>query len=105
LISFISAQKSKEIGVRKVLGASVWSVLGIFSRELMILLFIAFAIAAPLGYWLMDGWLSDFAYSIDITVVEFAIAIVFTIVIALVTMSYQSIRAAIANPVESLKDE
>ncbi|MEQ9299196.1 MAG: FtsX-like permease family protein [Cyclobacteriaceae bacterium] len=105
LISFISTQKSKEIGVRKVLGASVWSVLGIFSRELMILLFIAFAIAAPLGYWLMDGWLSDFAYSIDITVVEFAIAIVFTIVIALVTMSYQSIRAAIANPVDSLKDE
>ncbi len=105
LISFISTQKSKEIGVRKVLGASVWSVLGIFTRELMILLLIAFAAAAPLGYWLMDGWLSDFAYSIDITVVEFAIAILFTIVIALVTMSYQSIRAAIANPVDSLKDE
>lgn len=105
LISFISAQKSKEIGVRKVLGASVWNVLSIFSKELMILLIMAFVIAAPLGYWLMDGWLSDFAYSIDISVVEFAIAIVFTIVISLLTMSYQSIRAAIANPVESLKDE
>lgn len=105
LISFISGQKSKEIGVRKVLGASVWNVLSIFSKELLILLLLAFVVAAPLGYWLMEGWLSDFAYSIDITIVEFGIAIVFTIVIALMTMSYQSIRAAIANPVDSLKDE
>jgi len=105
LISFISTQKSKEIGIRKVLGASILSVLGIFSKELLILLVVAFLVAAPLGYWVMDGWLSDFAYSIDITIVEFAVAIFFTIVIALLTMSYQSIRAAIANPVESLKDE
>lgn len=105
LVSFIAAQKSKEIGVRKVLGASVWHVLAIFSRELVLLLIVAFAIAAPVGYWLMHGWLSDFAYSIAITVTEFASAIAFTLVIALMTMSYQSIKAAIANPVESLKDE
>lgn len=105
LVSYMAATRTKEIGVRKVLGASLVDILSIFSNELGLLLGIAFAIAAPLAWYMMQRWLSDFPYRIDIGVGIFALALGGTIVLAMITVGYKAISAAIANPVESLKTE
>ena len=98
-------QKTKEIGVRKVLGATITDILKIFSRELMMLLLIAFIVAAPIGFLSMNNWLSNFEYSIEIGFELFLLAAGLSLVIALSTMGYRSVKAACANPSESLKDE
>lgn len=105
LISFMAAQKRKEIGVRKVLGASINQILQIFSKELLVLILIAFLIAAPVGYYLMNSWLADFEYSISLNVWVFIIAVGFTIVIGMVTTGLRSFQAARSNPVDSLRSE
>lgn len=105
LISFMANQKTKEIGVRKVLGASLQQILGIFSKELILLILAAFVIAAPVAYYFMTAWLQDFEYSINIGAWVFLVAIVFTLVIGGVTTGFRSMRAASANPVDSLRSE
>lgn len=105
LISFMANQKTKEIGVRKVLGASIQQILGIFSKELIVLILIAFVIAAPVAYYFMSAWLQDFEYSINIGAWVFLVAMIFTLVIGGVTTGFRSIRAARANPVDSLRSE
>lgn len=105
LISFIANQKTKEIGIRKVLGASVSSILSIFSKELVILLLIAFVIATPVAFLVITDWLSDFTYRTPISADVFAMAFGVTLVIALVTMGYNSLKASFTNPVDSLRDE
>lgn len=105
LVSFMANQKLKEIGVRKVFGASVPSILMIFSVEFMRLVFIAFAIAAPLSYFLMDKWLQNFEYHIAIHWSVFLAGLIVTTLIALLTVGYRSIRAGMANPIESLRAE
>ncbi len=105
LISFLATQKVKEIGVRKVLGASVWSIVHLFSKEMMILLVIAFVIAAPVSYYFLMQWLSDFKYRIDFNWIYFLVSIATSFIIAMVTIGYKTYFAATVNPALSLKDE
>ena len=105
LISFIANQKTKEIGIRKVLGATLGNILNIFSKELVMLLLIAFVIATPLAYTMINDWLNEFSYQVKIGARVFGYSFGITLIIALVTMGYNSITAALANPVDSLRDE
>jgi putative ABC transport system permease protein len=93
------------VGIRKVLGASVNTIVLLLSRDFLILVAIAIAIAVPTSYYLMNGWLENFAFHIPITWKVFAMAGVASIAIALVTVSFQAIKAALANPSESLRTE
>jgi len=105
LITFSTERKMKEIGIRKVLGASVSSILTLISREFIVLLLISLTIAAPAAWWAMHSWLQKFSYHIEIPLLFIAVAGIVTLIFTLVTISFQSIRAAIANPVDSLKNE
>ena len=105
LISFITAQKTKEVGIRKVLGATVSHIVYLFTKDFVLLLAIAFVLATPLGYYFMQQWLADFTYKIDLSWWIFAVAALSGIVIAVITISFQSIKAALANPVDSLRNE
>ena len=105
LASFMANQKTKEIGVRKVLGASVENILYIFSREFVVLIFVGFILAAPLAWFGMNGWLNEFAYKIELGPGVFLAGLGTTLAIAILTVGYRSIRAATVNPVESLRSE
>ena len=105
LAMFTAEQRKKEMGVRKVLGAGVLQIVGLLSKDFLRLVLIASLVAFPMAWWIMNKWLEDFAYRIDIGWMVFVIAGFATILIALVTVSYQAIKAAIANPVESLRTE
>jgi putative ABC transport system permease protein len=98
-------QRRKEIGVRKVLGASVTQLLMLLSKDFLRLVTIAFLIAIPLTWLVMNKWLDDFAYRINISWWVFVISGVIAIVIAFATISFQAIKAALANPVKSLRTE
>ncbi len=103
LASFITSLRTKEIGVRKVMGASVPSIVFLLSKEFTILVLISCAVGFPIAWYAMDLWLQDFAYATDIGWAVFAMAGAVSLSIAWLTVSYQSIRAAVANPVRSLK--
>jgi len=105
LASFMAVQRIKEVGIRKVLGASVRSVVYLFSKEFIILIGIAFAIASPISWYFMHKWLQDYVYRINISWWLFIAGGISAIVIALITVSFQAIKAAIANPVKSLRTE
>jgi ABC-type antimicrobial peptide transport system, permease component len=105
LITFAASQRRKEIGIRKVLGASVLDVTSMLSKDFLKLVLIAALIAFPVGWWAMNKWLQSFAYRIDISWWIFLIAGITAILIALVTISFQAIKAAVANPVKSLRSE
>lgn len=105
LATYTAEQRTKEIGIRKVLGASVISVTKMLSKDFVKLVFIACLIAFPLAWWAMNKWLQSFAYRIDISWWIFLAAAFIAILIALITVSFQAIKAAIANPVESLRSE
>lgn len=105
LITFTAEQRIKEIGVRKVLGANVNQIVSLLSKDMIILVVVSFTIAFPLGYYLMNMWLQDFAYKVEIQWWVFALAGVTTMVIAFFTMSFTTIKAALVNPIESLRSE
>jgi putative ABC transport system permease protein len=105
LASFMAEQRTKEIGVRKVLGATVSSIVGLLSKDFIKLVLAAFIVATPLAYFAMNQWLQDFAYRIDIGWWVFALAGGMALLIALLTVSTQAIKAALANPVEALRYE
>ncbi|MBK8561917.1 MAG: ABC transporter permease [Saprospiraceae bacterium] len=105
LATFAAQQRTKEIGVRKVLGASVSGIVGLLSREFLALVIVSLAIATPLAYFGMKKWLQDFAFRIDIQWSVFALAGLVAVAIAFLTVSFQSIKAALANPVKSLRSE
>jgi putative ABC transport system permease protein len=102
---FSAEQRTKEIGIRKVLGAGITSLFTLLSTEFLTLVGIAFLIAAPMGWWVMQEWLRHFAYRMSINWWLFGVAGLLSIVIALVTVSYQAVRVALANPVKSLHAE
>lgn len=105
LVTYTAEQRTKEIGIRKVLGASVTQVTQMLSKEFLKLVFIASLIAFPVAWWGMNKWLQNFAYRIDISWWVFVIAGLAALLIALVTVSFQAIKAAIANPVSALRTE
>lgn len=105
LVSFMAAQRTKEVGIRKVLGASVANIIYMFSKEFTILILIAFVIAVPVAYYMMRGWLDNFAFRINMSVWVFILAIVCSVAIAWITVGYKSIRAAMSSPVKSLRTE
>lgn len=105
LIMFTAEQRTKEIGIRKVLGANTSSVFVLLSKEFLLLVFIAFLMASPFAWWVMHNWLNGFAYRISISWWMFVVAGSIALLIALVTISFQAIKAAVANPVKSLRTE
>ena len=105
LASFMAAQRIKEVGIRKVLGATSGSIVYLFSKEFVILITIAFLIATPIASHYMHQWLQDYAYRIDISWWLFAAGGLAAILIALATISFQAIKAAHTNPVKSLRTE
>ncbi len=105
LASFIAEQRTKEIGVRKVLGATVQSVVMLLTKEFTKLVALAFIIAVPVAYFVMKNWLQDFAYRTDMNPLLFLAAGVLALIIAWLTVSYQALRAALTNPVEALRYE
>ena len=105
LIAFISANRTKEVGIRKVLGASVFSIIGKFTKEVLVLVIIAFVVAAPLAYLVLNEWLNDYEFRIQLGFGFFAIAFVVTLIIASFTVSHRTIATALINPALTLKDE
>jgi putative ABC transport system permease protein len=105
LVTYITNRRTKEIGVRKVLGASVTNIVSILSREFLLLVAIAFAIAIPLSWWAADAWMGSFANRTPISWWVFVAGGLGMTLIALFTLSLQTVRAAIRNPVESLRNE
>jgi putative ABC transport system permease protein len=105
MIIYALEQRTKEIGIRKVSGASVWDILKLISRGYTKLILVAFILGAPFSYWLMQQWLSDFTYKITPSLWIFAATGLSTLLIAMLITSYHSVKAALTNPVEVLKDE
>jgi len=105
LASFVTEQRQKEIGIRKVLGASVNTIVLLLTRNFTILVIISFILASPLMYWLMQLWLKQFAYADSMKIMPFLYAGGFAITVAWITVGYQTIRAAVSNPIDSLRDE
>jgi putative ABC transport system permease protein len=105
LAAFAAQQRTKEIGVRKILGASVGSIVGLLSKDFLKLIAVAILIASPIAWYAMNEWLADFAYKIEISWWVFALAGGLAAGIAVLTVGYQSIKAALMNPVESLRSE
>ena len=105
LVIYTTTQRTKEIGVRKILGASVSHIVMMITKDFLILILIAFAIAAPLAWLAMNKWLENFAYRTDISWWVFGLGISIMLLIAMLTLGFQTIRAALANPVKSLRTE
>ena len=105
LASYMAVQRIKEVGIRKVLGASIGSIVYLFSKEFIVLISIAFLIAAPIAWYFMHNWLQDYAFRIDISWWIFVAGGLVSIIVALVTVGYRAIRAAVVNPVTSLRSE
>jgi putative ABC transport system permease protein len=105
LVTYAAEQRTKEIGIRKVLGASVSNIINMLSKDFMKLVFIAMVIAFPVGWYFMNKWLQDFAYRIHIDWKVFLTAGLAAILIAIVTVSVQAVKAALANPANNLRTE
>lgn len=105
LVSFMAVQRTKEVGIRKVLGASVSSIVFLFSKEFMVLIGISFLIAMPAAWYIMNGWLQNFVYRISMSAWIFLLAIISSLIIAWITVGYKAVKAALANPVKSLRSE
>ncbi len=105
LAAFVAEQRTKEIGIRKVMGATVGNIITLLSKDFTRLVLIAFCIAVPIGYFAMTRWLQGFAYRVDISLWTFLAVGMIALLIAGLTVSYQSLKAALANPVDSLRNE
>ncbi len=105
LSMFVAEQRTKEIGIRKVVGASVTRIVVMLSKDFLLLVILAFVIATPIAWWAMNKWLQGFAYKTDIGWIVFALSGFAAVAIALATISYQAVKAAVANPVGSLRTE
>jgi putative ABC transport system permease protein len=101
----VGEQRAKEISIRKVMGASIAQMMGLLFKDFTILIVVAFVIAAPLGWYLTNNWLQGFAYRVNIDAGLIFVSGLASLVVAMLTISYQSIKAARANPVVSLKSE
>ena len=105
LVSFMVVQKTKEVGIRKVLGAGIKSIIYLFSKEFTVLVIISMIIAVPVAYYFMNEWLNNFAYRINIGFWVFGIAALVSVFVAWLTVGYKAVSAALVNPVKSLRSE
>ena len=105
LVSFMAVQRTKEVGIRKVMGATTGHIVVLLSKEFSLLIIIAFVTAAPIAYYIMQKWLQDYSYRIELGVPVFLFAVVGSMVIAWITVGYRATKAAMANPVKSLRSE
>jgi putative ABC transport system permease protein len=105
LASYLAEKRTKEIGIRKVLGADVSKIVMMLSKEYVRIILISNLIGWPIAYIAMSRWLEGFAYSIDLSWYYFLVAGLVTVMVAMVTVSYQSVKAAFSNPVDSLRNE
>ena len=105
LSSFTAENRIKEIGIRKVLGASVFSITELLSRDFIKLIVLSFLIAAPFAWWAMNGWLQSYTYRVSVSWWIFAVTFLLSVTIALITISFQSVKAALMNPAKSLRSE
>jgi len=105
LVSFMAVQRTKEVGIRKVLGASARHIVYLMSKEFTLLIIIAFVISAPVGYYIMHKWLQNYTYRIPLSASIFLLAIGGSVVIAWITAGQRAIKSALANPVKSLRTE
>ncbi|MGB6338665.1 MAG: FtsX-like permease family protein, partial [Candidatus Aminicenantaceae bacterium] len=105
LTAFITQQRTKEIGIRKVLGASISGIIFLFTKQFTLWVLAANIIAWPVAYFAMNKWLENFAYRTNLGVGTFVLSALLALAIAFLTVSFQSIRAAVANPVDSLRYE
>ncbi len=105
LVSFMAVQRTKEVGIRKVLGASIRNIIYLLSREFTILILIAFIISAPIAWYVMHQWLQNYSYRIPLSASIFILAIISSVLIAWITVAHRAIKAATANPVKSLRTE
>lgn len=105
LVSYMAVQKTKEVGIRKVLGASVQNIVVMFSKEFTVLIAVAFLLSAPLAWYAMNNWLENFVYRVDIGIGIFVLAILVSLIVAWITVGYRAIKAALANPVTALRSE
>jgi putative ABC transport system permease protein len=103
MASFMAEQRIKEIGVRKVLGATVFNLWGLLSKDFMLMVIISIVIAAPIAYYFMNNWLQSYKYHSNMAWWTFAVTAAGAMAVTLLTTSYQSIKAALANPTKSLK--
>lgn len=105
LIAFIAANRTKEVGIRKALGASIFVIIRSFTMEVLVLVTISFIIAAPLAYYILSQWLNDYQFRIDMGIGFFALAFLATLIVATLTVSHRTITTALINPAKTLKDE
>jgi ABC-type antimicrobial peptide transport system permease subunit len=105
MASFVAEQRTKEIGIRKVLGASVPNIWKLLSKEFILLVFISCIIATPIAWYYVDNWLADYEYRIKIQWQVFVLTAIVALVITVITVSFQAIKAALSNPVKSLRTE
>jgi putative ABC transport system permease protein len=105
LAAYTAEQKTKEIGIRKVLGASVSGIILLLSKEFIKWVLVANIVAWPVAYWIMRRWLNEFAYRIDISIGVFILSAMIAFAIAMGTVSYQAAKTALANPIDSLRYE
>jgi putative ABC transport system permease protein len=105
LVAFAAEQRTKEIGIRKVLGSSVAAIVQLISKDFLKLVVVSIVLATPVSWWIMSKWLQDFEYRINISWWMFGAAAVAAIMIALLTVCFQAMKAALANPVNSLRNE
>ncbi|MEJ7678068.1 MAG: FtsX-like permease family protein [Segetibacter sp.] len=105
LISLSIHKRVKEIGIRKVLGASVFNIMLLFVKEFVMIILIAAIVACPVAWWVMNNWLNNYAYHITISLLPFVWSIIILAVITLLLIGFQTIKAAVANPVKSLRTE
>jgi putative ABC transport system permease protein len=105
IASFMISKRTKEIGIRKVVGASVFNIIHQFWKEFTFLVLIANIIAWPVGYYVINKWLQNFAFQVNFSIMFFVVSALITFGIALITVSYQTIKAALSDPVDSLKYE